>query len=707
MRKIFPLLILISLINTRPVFSQDKQKDTLSIIQMDEITIHANRVPVNLERNPGSISWIGSSQLTTLPKGIGADEALRLVPGVRIDNQANGSRVHMSILGQGILSEHGLRGIKVLLDGIPLNDPSGFAPDLYDVDWSLVKNIEVLRGSAASMYGGAANAGVLDITTLDGRQKPFNSFVSGTTGSNGFYKILGQVDGTEGNWNYRLSASGTGGNGYRQHSAFRGSDISEKINWNPSRKLSFTQVFMSTYYFNQNAEGLSLGQLNDPKQANPDAIPYNEFQQTNRITNGLTAHLGIAPNQEFVVSGFIRWTGYEEPGSSVVDHRHQISPGGSFQYNLKLGKNIIQNQFAAGIDYQAQSIDEYKLENIRDSLRTEKIGGIDKTVNEGDLLMANQLIRQKTTGIFLIDQVELYHAWNAILSIRYDNILNGLTDHLNGPVNLSGNADFKNVTARVGISYVLATDLNVYGDWSTGFIPPATEELSGNPAAFGGFNAGLVPATSKGGELGFKGNIGRTFQFDIAGFLLNTLHDFYRYRILPQRPLETFYGNAGGSRRKGIELYAAYSPVRDFNISLAYTYSDFKYLTTSRDSNYVGDELLPAVIKGYTLPDSPASQLNSEIEYRLSSHFTLGAGNDYQSSWYIYPNAKVLQQGFLLFNARASCSWKIGGYNLEFSIYGKNLSNEKYMAFTEPDPDGNCYQAGPRREFFIQLRAGF
>jgi len=32
--------------------------------------------------------------------------------GVRIDNQADGSRIHLSIRGQGILSERGLRGIK-------------------------------------------------------------------------------------------------------------------------------------------------------------------------------------------------------------------------------------------------------------------------------------------------------------------------------------------------------------------------------------------------------------------------------------------------------------------------------------------------------------------------------------------------------------------------------------------------------------------
>ncbi len=42
----------------------------------------------------------------------------------------------------GILTE---RGIQIVLDGIPLNDPSGFAPDLYDVNWSTLHSIEVLK----------------------------------------------------------------------------------------------------------------------------------------------------------------------------------------------------------------------------------------------------------------------------------------------------------------------------------------------------------------------------------------------------------------------------------------------------------------------------------------------------------------------------------------------------------------------------------
>ena len=115
--------------------AQDENADTIKSTLQDVIII-ANRLPITLKSNPGSVSLVTPEMLSILPKTIGVEEALRLVPGVRIDNQHDGERVHVSIRGQGILTERGLRGIGVMIDGIPVNDPSGFAPDLFDVDWA-------------------------------------------------------------------------------------------------------------------------------------------------------------------------------------------------------------------------------------------------------------------------------------------------------------------------------------------------------------------------------------------------------------------------------------------------------------------------------------------------------------------------------------------------------------------------------------------
>ncbi len=133
----------------------------------------------------------------------------------------------------------------------------------------------------------------------------------------------------------------------------------------------------------------------------------------------------------------------------------------------------------------------------------------------------------------------------------------------------------------MGLSYSPSPTLSFYANWGQGFLPPATEELANNPAAAGGFNESLEPATSRGEEVGARGVVGRQFRFDVAFFHLETDGDFDRYRV-PPRPLETFYRNGGNTRRFGVELYGSWNPVAPARFEAAYTWSHFVFrLSTS------------------------------------------------------------------------------------------------------------------------------
>ncbi len=206
---------------------------------------------------------------------------------------------------------------------------------------------------------------------------------------------------------------------------------------------------------------------------------------------------------------------------------------------------------------------------------------------------------------------------------------------------------------------------------------------------------------------GIRGKVINNLFYELTGFVLNTKEDFYRYRILPARPLETFYGNAGETKRFGLETYVDWKPLRDVKIQLAYTYSHFKYTRTSKDSMLTGGEMLPAIVKGNYLPNSPEHQFYLEIEYKFLRHFVLGLSSEYQSKWYVYTNRNITQNGFNLYHARISYQFKIGNLSSDISIYGKNLTDQEYIAFTEPDPDGNSYQPGAKRELFGSLRIRF
>ena len=658
--------------------------DTLRVPRLRAVVITASRIPIPLAENPAAIKIVGAEVLDAAPRGIAVDEAVSLVPGVKVDNQADGKRVHLSMRGQGILSEHGIRGISVHLDGLPLNDPTGFAADFYDVDWATVERVEVQRGPAASLYGGGSSAGVLNITTADGARAPAAFEASGAYGSNGFWRGTGDVGGTlaDGLLNYRASYTRTEGDGYRVHTAFHGDNLYAKAHWTPTPRLQLSPVLMYTSYFNQNAEGLNLAWLAaDRRMANPDALTYNEYMDTRREMGGVVGEMDLGAGRTLSFSGFVRRTAYRESVPSSVMHRTMTAPGGTLQYTLHAATGALRHEVSVGTDAQWQTTDGYALPNLGNAV-------------EGTTLLSDQTMRQSGVGVFALDRIELGGPWGAMLNVRYDRVDNRLSDHLQaGGVDLSGDARFERATARAGVTYNPSPTLSVYGNVGQGFLPPATEELDANPVQIGGFNTGLRPALSWGGEVGARGSLGRTLVYDVGWFALNTDRDFDRYRVA-SRPLETFYRNAASSRRYGVESYVGWTPVAPLFIQAAYTWSDFKY--TNSQSAY-GD------VRGNRLPNSPVHQLTADAEYTLDD-WTLGVGTQALSSWFVDPSNVASVAGYALLNARIAYRLVLSGADAEISVSGRNLLGKPYIAFSEPDPDGNSYQPAAEREVSVGLR---
>jgi iron complex outermembrane receptor protein len=651
----------------------------------DVIVVTAPRIEVPLNETPAATSMVAQEMLTAIPRGIGAEEALKFVPGLKIDNQANGERVHISIRGQGLLTERGIRGIKVLLDGLPLNDPSGFAPDLFDVDWSTVRNIGVVRGPASALYGGGAAGGVINIETRDGSGRPISGDGLVTFGSNGFYKLFSEAGGSIGKTNYRISASQTAGDGYRVHTAFRALNLYSKINWSLGKTGHLTAIVAGTNFFNENAEGLNAAQVaENPRQANPDALTFNEFQRTRRITAGITGQFPVAPNQDFSFSLYYRNTAWRESVPSSVQHRAYNTPGAIVQYTIHSGQGTIKNHFTTGADLDWQTIWDYRRLNLGGAV-------------EGELASDND-IYQRGAGIYFLDRVELGSRWNLLFDVRYDNIKNQLTDNYQGnAAKLSGEAGFSKPTGRIGVSWNPKTGIGLYASWGQGFLPPATEELANNPAQLGGFNRNLIPATSHGEEIGARGRAGERFFYDVTFFHLATKNDFGRYRV-PGRPLETFYQNAGDSRRYGLETAVSWYPADPLIVRASYTYSDFKYTDVKS---------LWGTFQDAWMPNSPRNQAAVEVEYTWRRKLFFGFDSDMVSRAYIDQTNTGYAWGYGLFNPRAGYRWESDKLSGEIMVSGRNACGKNYIAFTEPDPDGNSYQPGAKGEIFLTARLFF
>jgi iron complex outermembrane receptor protein len=681
--------------------AQTENKDTVEYVYPTEIVVTAPRMNIPMRELPFSTSIAGYDIMRNIPRSIAVDEPMKLVPGVKVDNQANGSRVHLSIRGQGILTERGIRGIKILLDGLPINDPTGFAPDFFDIDFATVERIEVLRGPAASLYGGSAAGGIISVITQNAASAPLFGEAYGIAGSNNFWKGLGQFGGTSNDVNYRISFSRTMGDGYRDHTHFRGNNVYGKATYTPSNQVQLSPIFSYTDVFHENPEGINLAQYQqDPKQPNPDAIPFNEFLETERVAGGLLGTINTPNGHEIQFNGYVKRSTFTEANNRTFNHRTLTTPGTSLQYTINHGRaeDFTRNRIGVGTDLQWQTIDEHRTDNLH--------------AIEGDTVRSKEQMEQRGMGLFIVDKLDVGTHWSFMASLRYDKIRSELNDLLATPHDLSGSAEFSKTTGRLGATFSPIEEVNVYANWGQGFMAPATEELAQNPDHFGGFNVHLVPATSDNYELGVRGMLKeKNLYYDVTGFYLRTDNDFDRYRITdPLRIQETFYRNAGSSRRFGLELFTKYSPMRTVDIQAAYTYSHFKYNNATPLRIMMDDPtIVKYIVDGNWLPNSPMHQLALDVEYALSPGWFVGLSTETLSKTYI-DGANVgseAAEGYTLVNGRAGHNWHMEGAAIQMSINFRNIGDAKYVAFTEPDPGGNSYQPGSGREVFGALRVQF
>ena len=172
--------------------------------------------------------------------------------------------------------------------------------------------------------------------------------------------------------------------------------------------------------------------------------------------------------------------------------------------------------------------------------------------------LINQVIKQRSVGVFFIDKLDIVKKLYATLNVRYDYVYNELINNIPLPdsvVQPSGNRSFQNTSFRFGLAYDVAKFLNLYASYGTGFLVPTEDELYNNPEHWGGFNELIKPSTFMGGELGVRGDVGKRFYYDVNGFYVNTKNDFYRYSIVGRGNNTAFFGNMGASTRYGVETY--------------------------------------------------------------------------------------------------------------------------------------------------------
>src|SRR5215218_9117994 len=197
--------------------SHAQQQAAAEPVVMPDVSVTATRVERPSFELPVSIDTVGGQAIREDRPQVNLSEALNAVPGIVVQNRQNYAQdLQISSRGFGARSAFGVRGLRLLSDGIPASMPDGQG-QAASFNLDTAERIEVLRGPFASMYGNAAG-GVIQIFTADGPREPtFGARLS--IGSYDTSKWALQYGGQHGALNVNAAASRFTTDGYRDHSA--------------------------------------------------------------------------------------------------------------------------------------------------------------------------------------------------------------------------------------------------------------------------------------------------------------------------------------------------------------------------------------------------------------------------------------------------------------------------------------------------------
>jgi iron complex outermembrane receptor protein len=255
----------------------------------------------------------------------------------------------------------------------------------------------------------------------------------------------------------------------------------------------------------------------------------------------------------------------------------------------------------------------------------------------------------------------------------------------------SGSRSIDDVSPSIGFVYDVSDRHIVYGNIATAFQTPTSTEFA-NPDGSGGFNADLEPQKSTGYELGLRSEMSANSQLEIAAFNIDVVDELIPFEI-PSNPGRNYFTNAGKSQRRGVELALTAAPVPGLNLSLAYTWSRFEFV--SFVDNNAND------FSGNTIPGIPESFAFADIRYTHHSGLFGAIDATYADKLYANNANSATVDGATIANIRVGLKTALGQVDVEPFIGVNNLSNTAYTANTRINAfGGRFFEPGPERNVY-------
>ena len=638
---------------------------------LDEVVISASRAQARSFDAPAAIQSVGRETIQNGGPQVNLSESLVRVPGLTILDRSNYAQdLQLSIRGFGARAAFGIRGIRLLIDGIPATTPDGQGQG-SSVSLTSMDRIEVLRGPLAQLYGNASG-GVIQAFTKPASKVPLADYQY-YVGDYGLHRADYQFSDTVGDYGLVADYSTFTIDGYRDNSRTERKQFNGKLDFKANDQTRVNLVFNQfDMPLAQDPLGLTAAQLKaNPAGAGTDAVTNKarKIVLQNQLGGSATysvdrdhsytgrAYYGTRENLQYQSNG--RWIGLNR------DYY-----GAGLQYNAKTNWADVPVQYAAGYEFDRSS--ERRQAGLSPA-GTKTVGSLSR--DEDNLAENSDVFFQATAQVS--EQVAVVGGLRSS-TVRFVSDDKFTTDGFDG----SGNASYSATNPVLGFTYFANDHLNLYANYGQGFESPTLAEVAyqgGTTPVLAQFNPGLKASSSQHYEVGAKWVPQRGSRVDFSAFQIQSTDEIV---VAASASGQTSYKNAPGTSRSGFELAGStlLSPHVGATVSASMLDAQYSQAFTSGTT---------PIASGNKIPGIPQTSFFTELAWTSAvvqpGAKTAAAGTrlaaELVHSGRIYADDvnTASADGRTVFNLSASQRWAVDRAAVTLYARLNNASDERYV----------------------------
>jgi iron complex outermembrane receptor protein len=655
--------------------------------RLEEVVVSASRGEQSRFDAPAAIDAVTVDPMRLATPLVNLSELLSAVPGVQVRERQNYAQdLQISARGFGTRSTFGVRGVRILIDGIPATMPDGQG-QAATASLASARSVELLRGPLAQLYGNAAG-GVLQVFTRQppvtpGRPEVGLNVGAGSDNQRQFGASLAGGNETVG---ALVDFSHYRTDGYRDHSAAERNQVNAKLVAKPGADTTITAIFNS---FDQPLSEDPLGLTRSAFEQNERAVIANALAFNTRKTIS-QQQAGLVLEQRLSASDIL--------GARLYTGQREVNQKLAFQANGVVdldrtyggvGLNWNHRTTLAGLPLR------WTVGVEADRLK-ERRKGFDNLAGTEGTLRRNEDDSARNSDVYAQAALTLAPAWDLTAGVRHSRVRFSVDDQFNPAASsTSGSVQYRNTSPVLGLVWHATDAVNVYGNIGTGFETPTLAESAYRPGGLPGPNFALKPSKSTQGEIGVKIRSG-SHSLDAAVFDAESRNEI----VSQSSGGRATFQNAGRAQRRGAEL-SWNTDWTGWKTRLAYTLLDARF-----KSGYASNTAV--IPSGNRLPGAPRNSLFADVEKRLGEALSVGLEMRADTKVYVNDANSEAAPGYAVFNARAGYEFRLAGARMFFYARVDNLFDRMYAgSVIVNDANGRFYEAAAGRRVFAGLRTVF